>query len=282
MKKKNTFITLLLTFCIIIPAMFMFTACQPSHTHTFDNGICAECGAIEGLQFQYIASTKTYKVWYGGEIKVTELVIPSSYNDGKHGEHPVTIIGEGAFSRSNLISVVIPDSVTDIERHAFGESASLNSITFGGNLKTIGTAAFCDCTSLTSLRFPDSLQTIDESAFQDCTGLTSVIFGSGVKSILGWAFRGCTNLTSLTIPNGVTTIGQYTFCACHKLKNITLPNSLTVIGFAAFIECRMTNIYYQGTEAEWANIQKGNFGKVHPDYEDDIYLNSETEIVYNG
>lgn len=73
-----------------------------------------------------------------------------------------------------------------------------------------------------------------------------------------YAFGDCDNLSNVTILEGVTRIGFGAF-ACDKgsgsLTSVRLPNSLTNIDIGAFArQSNLTDVYYQGTEAEWNAI----------------------------
>ena len=139
----------------------------------------------------------------------TQLVyFPRSKSESYVIPYGVTHINTNAFTASNLKSVTIPNTVTDIGYYAFAGNWYLKSITLPDNLKYIGVIAFKDCIGLTSLTIPGSVETIDVSAFMCCTGLTDVIIEDGVKNINGGAFSYCTNLTSVKIPDSVTHIGD--------------------------------------------------------------------------
>ncbi|MCP4850019.1 MAG: leucine-rich repeat domain-containing protein [Verrucomicrobiaceae bacterium] len=135
-----------------------------------------------------------------GEVTITncdraasgELVIPDTI-----GGHPVTSIGQYAFSRCGLTNITIPGSVTSIGRNAFEFCTNLKQITLAEGIRSIGDAAFIECTSLTSVIVPDGVTGIASSAFYKCNSLSSVTVGSGVRTIHHHAFSGCTQLTSI-------------------------------------------------------------------------------------
>ncbi|MBQ5931565.1 MAG: leucine-rich repeat domain-containing protein, partial [Tidjanibacter sp.] len=58
--------------------------------------------------------------------------------------------------------------------YAFNNCKSLESVTIGNGVTSIGYEAFHNCTSLTSITIPDSVTSIGIYAFWDCTSLTSV------------------------------------------------------------------------------------------------------------
>ena len=158
--------------------------------------------------------------------EVINLVIPNS----------ITSIGESAFyGCSGLKSLSMHNSVTSIGSHAFS-GTGLTRVTIPISVATINNYAFSGCSSITSVSIPNSITAINEYVFINCTGLTNVKLPKTLKSIGSYAFYGCTNLTSLTIPSSVTTIGDDAFSS-SGLSNITIPNSVTTIGNSAFRNC---------------------------------------------
>lgn len=90
----------------------------------------------------------------------------------------VSAIGAGAFDgvdqegRTNLQSVVISDTVTNIGSGAFAINFSLSSVVIGDNVTGIGYSAFEGC-PLLSVHIPDSVQTIGEFAFLNTGTMTA-------------------------------------------------------------------------------------------------------------
>ena len=170
-------------------------------------------------------------VVYGASCSV-DVVIPSSIN-----EVSVTTIGDSAFYRNNLTSVVIPDSVTTIGNDAFREN-NLTSVVIPDSVTTIGEGAFSS-NNLTSVVIPDSVTTIGYAAFQ-YNNLTSVVIPDSVTTIGNYAFFS-NNLTSVVIPDSVTTIGDSVF-AYNTLTSVVIPNSVTTIGEGAFRYNNLTSV----------------------------------------
>ena len=156
-------------------------------------------------------------------------------------------------------SYSIPDGVKSISEFAFSDCTSLESITIPDSVTSIGKSAFNSCSSLESITIPDSVKSISEFAFSDCTSLESITIPDSVTSIGESAFNSCSSLESITIPYGVTSIGNYVFYDCTSLTSITIPNSVTEIKYGAFYGCSgLKDVYYLGTEEEWAIITIGS------------------------
>ena len=181
----------------------------------------------------------------------------------------LTEIGNEAFAKSTIQSVIIPENVTAITDGAFDQCAELTHIELGSKVTTIGYIAFRGCNKLPSIVFPDNLTEIGQSSFESCYNLNNVRIGAKVSDIKIIPFRYCYNLTSLvvdennpyfdsrgdcnaiiqtennklivgcsvsTIPDDVTTIGIYSFEGSN-LNSIYIPGNVTRIEERAFNDC---------------------------------------------
>ncbi|WP_367891791.1 leucine-rich repeat domain-containing protein [Bacteroides congonensis] len=99
--------------------------------------------------------------------------------------------------RTNLISVVIPSSVTKIGTSAFGRCSSLGSVIIPNSIKKIESHAFNRCSSLMSVTIPNSVVEISYATFEHCTSLASVVIPNSVTNIDDRAFRGCDKLRQI-------------------------------------------------------------------------------------
>ena len=244
---------------ILLSMVLVFTSCDSS---TKDDNKGDEIQPSEGLQYT-LSYDGTYYIVAGiGSCKDVDIVIPGEYNN-----LPVITIGSWAFVNcTSLTSVVIPDSITEIENNAFygctslkynehdnayylgnednpylvlvkAQSKEIASCEINPNTKVIGNAAFNECNSLASVNIPNSVTFIGNAAFSSCSSLKSVIIPDSVTSIRDDAFSDCDSLTNVVIPKGVTTISDGTFSGCTSLESITISDSVTSIEHGAFWNC---------------------------------------------
>jgi hypothetical protein len=211
---------------------------------------------IEGLPVREIGSNAFYGVGQGfnfmGRTEVGTpftVVLPAG----------LAKIGDEAFSRSGLTSVVIPDSVTEIGMGAFQgcfyyvketggkigvtPTYSLTSVTLSKGLTKIwgGGAqygeAFAGNSALKTVVIPEGLSVLGESMFSGCTSLTEITIPKSITVIPERAFSGCSGLKTLVIPEGVAEISSFAFSDCTALTSVTIPSTITTIERYAFRDC---------------------------------------------
>ena len=133
----------------------------------------------------------------------------------------------------NLTFVELGKSVVSIEYGAFYKSGIL-SIKLPDTLTTLGLMSF-SCTPLTNISIPDGVVEIPSQCFLGCSKLTSVKLGSKIETIASWSFAG-SGISSIELPTTLTTIGAAAFSNTN-LINIIIPNNVTSIGDECFQEC---------------------------------------------
>ena len=159
----------------------------------------------------------------------------------------VLTIGCGSFeSNTNLVSIVIPDSITTIEEDAFWECTGLKRITIGNDVKNLSALSFFRCSGLEEIIVLSGntkyhsvsnclIETENKMLILGCKNSIIPTDGS-VTSIGDYAFSN-RNIISITIPNTVTSIGEDAFSWCEVLTSVIIGNSVTNIGRSAFNGC---------------------------------------------
>ena len=125
---------------------------------------------------------------------------------------------------TNLVSAVLPSSIT-----------------------SIGKSAFERCTNLVSVSIPNSVTgDIGNFAFYECSQLVSISIPNMVTGIGVFAFD-YTGLQTITIPERVNHIGRDAFCYCPGLRSVTILGTIASIGESAFVQCdNLYDIFYFG------------------------------------
>lgn len=275
-----------------IPAE-VFKNCQNLETIAF-KGTVAQWNSIpKGSQWNMnVPATKV--VCIDGEVEITnmyiqgntlyctdtsklpsEIVIPSTYNGV-----PVRKLADGMFRGDNhIVSVVIPEGVTEIGSSCFQECNNLVSVSVPSTVTTIGSEAFHYCEKLTTVNLPYGLTIIEPDTLSDCISLSSISIPDTVKEIgygafhdyplssvvipdsvekIGWVAFFCSKLTSLEIPDSVTYIDSEAFAGSYLLESVVLSGNLTSIPSKLFENCTSLNsIMFNGTVEQWNALQKG-------------------------
>lgn len=171
---------------------------------------------------------------FDSNSNITSIEIPSSISN----------IGSYAFYNcSNLTNIMLPNSITSIADCLFSYCGSLKNIEIPNSVTTIGDRAFEECNSLTSINIPNNITSIGDWAFEDCIGLEGIEITNSTIDIGDWAFEGCISLESIKITNSTIDVGDWAFEDCIGLEDIKITNSTIDIGDWAFEYCiSLTNI----------------------------------------
>ncbi len=170
----------------------------------------------------------------------------------------ITEIGDFAFARSGLESIVIPEGVTKIGYGAFYHCDNLQSVQIPSTVTEIDDYAFAKTPFLENnhsatypfvvagdgiligylgsdsiINIPGGVKQISDGVFRDHMGITAVNVPDTVEAIGEDAFKGCHNLTTVNGGKNVKSIGAGAFQGC-ALSNVTIPASVEEIGIAAY------------------------------------------------
>ncbi len=149
------------------------------------------------------------------------------------------IVIQQGFEFENESGIIIPESVTSIERYAFYNWTSNNQpLVIPNSVTSIGNSAFRGWSANNQpLVIPNSVTSIGKRAFYDWSSNNQpLVIPEGVTSIERYAFSDwSSNNQPLVIPNSVTSIGEGAFRDWSSNNQpLVIPNSVTSIGDSAF------------------------------------------------
>lgn len=247
----------------------------------------------DGYTLQFLTQDGAYecKVRIGEKPTVpTAIEIPSSVDLGEWYDYDVIGISEFGFQDCDKItSIVMPNTIREIDGNAFTNCTSMNNVDLPENLETIGSYAFSGCSRLVQFTVPASVTVVDEGAFSSCLDLSfvtfedkpgeitfgaevfsncpnleSVTFGKErtIKKLTFGMFRSCESLSSIEIENtSIESIYSECFSGCSSLTNITLPATLVNIYEEAFYNCsNLTEVYFSDN-SQIENIHEKAFAE---------------------
>lgn len=226
---------------------------------------------------------------YTGDEK--SIIVPDTIN----GITP-TAVSSGAFNSTDIKAVVLPESVTKLNRNAFNQAASLTSITAPG-VEDIGIFAFYYCTSLTDVDMPN-VKVVRRSGFEGCRKLQSVNFNETVEEFYGSVFKG-TAFTYAYFPNVYNFQDTFAdtpliaadlplmywasgaFSNCYSLEWLYAPG-LEELGGGAFANCTNLTEFVKEGQYDLTKIKLLEADAFAYSYFKEIYLPLITEINDSG
>ncbi len=161
--------------------------------------ICEVEGAVE---------IREYVEHKGKQYTVTRLVGPRYHSDMKN---------------SRLVELLVPNTVSNIERRAFFNCVTLKKVQFLRGLDSIPECAFMGCENLEEIFILDMGTRIGNAAFNSCKKLKKLVITDGVKVIDKHAFV-YAGIETLELPNSVEEVNCDAISSCYNLKHLVVPD----------------------------------------------------------
>ncbi|MDR1410719.1 MAG: leucine-rich repeat protein [Spirochaetaceae bacterium] len=175
-------------------------------------------------------------------------------------------------NRANIVSLILPGSITSIPGNGFSGYTSLESVVLP-KVTTIDYAAFNNLKKLETVSAPEAITIVDavstsadRGSFYKCDALKSVYFPK-LETIGHHTFYSCASLTGAAFPS-LRIVGGLAFKGCAALEAVSLP-TVTRIAKSAFED--NTALKYLV------------FGSKPPELEADIFKGggfSQTGVIY--
>lgn len=144
--------------CSVCKVVFEAPATLPKVDHSFENGACIWCELTQstGLEFAAVGS-EAYELSGVGSFSGDVLVIPDKY-EGKD----VIGIAEGALQNQTAIrEIIVTGRLEYIEANAFSGCSALVSISLPETVTDVKANAFSGCPALVTVKCVDFAQTED-------------------------------------------------------------------------------------------------------------------------
>ncbi len=187
----------------------------------------------------YYTHSDYVTVYHNSENKPKGNLDIPEYVTYKGKKYIVKEIGLCAFKGcDSLVSVVIPQVLTELDSEAFADCCRLSSVIISDGITNIPNAAFKNCEALVNVKIPQSVKSIGQNAFAGCKSLTEISLPPNIKNIgISGTFSGCEKLKKIDIPATVSEIGWSCFAGCTSLELIVIPDEVKKIGLYAFSRC---------------------------------------------
>ena len=210
--------------------------------------------------------------------------IQAAENEAVHSDHSdpgitysstipkYTIVDSGIvadkayYMSSDLTNMSLPSGVYEIGQFAFSRTEVI-SVTLPDGVRTIDYGAFYHCNRLLDVQLPETVEKIEPFAFSETPWVDDFLSGNGginnqldnrlnssggdflVSGGALIAYRG--DSPNVTVPNGVRIIAAEAFKGHTEIKTLAFPDSLISIGEAAFMDCSgLEEVSFGGNEEE--------------------------------
>lgn len=192
--------------------------------------------AVSKITISSITESLTGNYWYnsGRGTWTGSLVNEFIFEYPSH----LTSVGMFAFACSQITSLVLPDTVTELYGNIFYGCPALLDWEIPSHIKKLANGSVFAGSSIMEPKISKDahLEYIGDDAFYGISGLTEVDISEA--TYMGeYVFCGCADLQKVKLPANLTKLPNQTFTNCPLLETVELPESVTEIGIRAFWGC---------------------------------------------
>ena len=251
---------------ILASGMMSFGAYAAEQTYDIN-------GILYSVADEAAKTAKVYEVADATKLS-GDIVLPEKVTlDGK--EYTLVMIAGSAFKNcTNVTSMTLPSTLTEIGVQAFNGCSAMKSCNLGDTkITTLNTSMFLYCRSLETITIPATVTAYGINPFMEnlslkeikvaegCRVLTSVdgvlytpskktlvafppaktknyVVPDGTDTIANSAFCQSRIVETVKFPESVIRIDNSAFMRVDSLKLIELPPNLKFLGSSAFAECK--------------------------------------------
>lgn len=205
---------------------------------------------VDGIRYKLTPETQEAKVIAARDAYVGNIVIPDTVVSNNR-KYVVTSLDKNAFNGcKDLLSVVLPATLTAIGDYCFEDCSSLTSVSIPEPVKSIGPGAFAGCINLADIQVDENN---DKYSAHD-----GMLFSNEGKILNCYpSAHGVVN----NLPDSLTVIGDGSFVNT-AITRLILPESVMRFGSACFTGCEeLTTIVSKRLKAPscLSGIKSGTF-----------------------
>ncbi len=194
------------------------------------NTSCIADGAFIDNNYESITVATGNQRYYSSGNCVVErksgTVVAGCKNSVIPNDGTIKKIGIYAFCGCKLEEATVPGSVTDIEEEAFSDCHSLRIITLPDSVRNIGRYAFSDTAYYNNeSNWENGVLYIGNHLIEVRSTVENCVIKPGTLTIAENALQQFSQLKTLVIPGSVSKIGRSAFFSCYELTDVYYAGS---------------------------------------------------------
>ena len=177
----------------------------PNSITKIGNNICDDCYSLFSITWNAVqcADAISFSPFADIANQITSFTF---------GENVEYIPSRLCYNMTNLTSITIPKSVTNIGNSAFGGCTSLNSVTYTGNVASWCNIKFGDWSAHPNFH--------SKHFYIDGKEPVELVIAEEINEIQEYTFYNWTKLAKVTLHENVTSIGANAFGNCKQIYDI--------------------------------------------------------------
>ncbi len=230
----------------------------PANVSIIENA--AFCGCYNLEKFDIEESNPHFTIVDGvlfSKDKTKIIAFPCGFKS-KHYPVPegVKVICEGSFLDSQIESITFPLSLQIIEGWAFRFCSNLKTLEIPDSVTEIGELAFEYCTVLEKVKLPNKLSILKHQTFGGGENLKEIDIPSSVLIIENCALGLSNSLETIHLHDGLEILNDLT--QCKTLKNVMIPKTVKEIASGIFRKSSYMSEIYLDKENPYFCIIEGS------------------------
>ena len=171
----------------------------------------------------------------------------NSFNEFKYFTG-VTETAVNEFTKSDLVSITLPESMKVLGNNSFSQCYSLKNVVLNAGLEKIGDNCF-EYTDIEGIDVPDNVNSIGEYAFTNCINLKSFKMPANCNVMADCMFLDCYLLESVALHDNVTSLGNGVF-NYSGIKTFHFGKNLQSVN-CSFVGCENLESFTVDADNQW-------------------------------